>query len=515
LVSAAVIATTATAAVDYRDVQAIVRFGHGQLIRACFYAVRIRNLAAARLWLRQAPVTAAVAQKPVPVSALQVAFTADGMKALGVPDALVASFSPEFVSGMAGDAARTRRLGDFGTSAPSQWRWGADKRIPHLLVMLFATADAWPATEAATLDSRWNEAFESIADLRAADLDRNEPFGFADGLSQPEIDWEQSRVIRKDETEYTNLSTLGEFVLGYRNEYGRFTERPLLDRADGVDLPAALDAPHKLDLGRHGTYLVIRDLRQDVRGFWRYMHAQTGSRVEASRLAEAMMGRTMNGEPLVQCGGRSIQGIARTPENERLNHFLFSDDVNGERCPLGAHIRRANPRNSDFGGPAGGPISRLMHSLGFAAKGWRDDRVGSTRFHRILRRGRKFGPTLTREQALQPPPSDDPERGIYFACLNANIARQFEFIQNAWLMGAGFEGLSRERDPVLGTRSGDAQMAPCSTFTIPTAGGASRRLYDLPEFVTLRGGAYFFLPGVRALRYLATVGGQASGTSGG
>jgi deferrochelatase/peroxidase EfeB len=508
-------AGASTSAVDYEDVQGIIRFGHGKLIRACFYAVQIRNPDAARRWLRHAPVTPAVARKPLPVSALQVALTARGMKALGVPDAIVASFSPEFVAGMAGDEARSRRLGDLGNSAPSQWRWGAGQWTPDLLVMLFATAEAWPATEAATMDSLWHDAFESIACLRTADLDRNEPFGFADGLSQPEVDWEQSRVIRKDETEYTNLSTLGEFVLGYQNEYGRFTERPLLDPVTGMDLPTALDAPQKLDLGRHGTYLVVRELCQDVRGFWQYMHAQAGSAVEASRLAEAMMGRTMNGEPLAQCGGRSIQGIARTPENERLNHFLFADDPNGERCPLGAHIRRANPRNSDFGGAVGGPVSRLMHSLGFAAKGWRDDRVASTRFHRILRRGRKFGPNLTREEALQPAPSDDPERGLYFACVNANIARQFEFIQNAWIMGAGFEGLSRERDPVLGTRSSDAHMRPCNTFTIPTAGGASRRLYDLPEFVTVRGGAYFFLPGIRALRCLATVGRQSLGQSGG
>ena len=226
-------------------------------------------------------------------------------------------------------------------------------------------------------------------------------------------------------------------------------------------------------------------------------------------MAEAMVGRTMNGEPLVQCGGRSIQGSARTPENDRLNHFVFSDDPNGERCPLGAHIRRANPRNSDFGGPVRGTLSRLIHQLGFGAKSWRDDRVASTRFHRVLRRGRKFGPNLTPEEALQPAPADDPERGLYFACLNANIARQFEFIQNAWLMSAGFEGLTRERDPLLGTRGGDAHTPPCDTFTIPTLGGAARRLYDLPEFVTTRGGAYFFLPGIRALRYLATIGGQS------
>jgi deferrochelatase/peroxidase EfeB len=492
--------------VEYDDVQGILRFGHGKLTRACFYALQIRDAAAAREWLRLAPITTAMTRKPLPLSALQVALTARGMKALGVPDAIVAAFSPEFMSGMADDESRAKRLGDVGASAPAHWRWGAGPRTPDVLVMLFATADAWASAEAALTATEWKRAFTTIACLRAADIDRNEPFGFADGLSQPEVDWEASRVIRKDEAEYTNLSALGEFVLGYRNEYGYFTERPFLDPAPGIDLPRALDAPEKLDLGRHGTYLVVRELRQDVRGFWQYMRRQTGSTVEAHRLAEAMVGRTMNGEPLAECGGRPIQGIARTPENDRLNHFVFTDDPNGVRCPLGAHIRRANPRNSDFGGPVGGPVSRLAHHFGFATKGWRDDRVASTRFHRILRRGRKFGPNLGVEEALQPPPADDPERGLYFACVNANISRQFEFIQSAWLMSAGFEGLSGERDPLLGTRAGDAHAAPCDTFTIPTPGGASRRLYDLPEFVTMRGGAYFFLPGIRALRFLATAG---------
>jgi deferrochelatase/peroxidase EfeB len=502
-------ARPAASIVDYEDVQGILRFGHGQMIRACFYALQIQDAPDARDWLRQAAVTTAVTHKPLPVSALQVALTARGMKALGVPDEIVTSFSPEFVTGMAADPSRTRRLGDVGNSAPSRWRWGAGERTPDLLVMLFATADAWPAAEAALMRSEWHKAFRTIACLRTADLDRNEPFGFADGISQPTVDWEQSRIVRKDEAEYTNLSALGEFVLGYQNEYGRFTERPLLDAASGIDLPRALDAPGKLDLGRHGTYLVVRDLRQDVRGFWQYMRAQTESAVEAHRLAEAMVGRTMNGEPLVQCGGREIAGIVRTPQSDRLNRFVFADDPNGERCPLGAHIRRANPRNSDFGGAVGGPVSRLIHSLGFGAKGWRDDRVASTRFHRILRRGRKFGPNLSPEEALQPAPVDDPERGLYFACLNANIERQFEFIQNAWLMSAGFDGLRDERDPLLGKRVADAHNASSDTFTIPVEDGASRRLYDLPEFVTVRGGGYFFLPGIRALRYLATVGGQS------
>jgi deferrochelatase/peroxidase EfeB len=478
-------------AIDFEDVQGLVRFGHGKLTRAAFYALRIRDAAAAREWLLQAPVTPAVAQKPLPASALQIAFTPHGLNALGVPDRILDGFSPEFLGGMAGDDSRSRRLGDVGPNSPAHWRWGTGARAPDVLVMLFATPDAWPAAEASMKSPQWSTAFERVADLVTADLDRNEPFGFADGLSQPEVDWRQSRPLRTEESEYTNLSALGEFVLGYRNEYGKFTERPLVEDAGGADLPRAIDAPDKLDLGRHGTYLVIRELHQNVRGFWQYMHAQAGSAQEARRLAEAMVGRTMNGEPLVQGHG--------------LNEFVFADDSNGTRCPLGAHIRRANPRNNDFGGADGGPVSRILHRLGLAAKGWRDDRVASTRFHRVLRRGRKFGPNITPEAALQPAPPDDPARGLYFVCLNANIARQFEFIQNAWLVSATFEGLTSESDPMVGARGGDG--APLSdTFTIPAAGGVSRRLYGMPDFVTMRGGAYFFLPGLRALRYLAGAG---------
>ena len=496
-------ARASAAAVDFDDVQGIVRFGHGKLPRAVFYLLHVRDAAAARQWIREAPVTSAVTRKPPPASALQVALTSRGMLNLGVPRGIVEEFSPEFVTGMAADDSRSRRLGDVGINAPSHWDWGAGSNTPDVLIMLFATAEQWSTAEAQAFGPAWRQAFSPIACLRAADLDRNEPFGFADGLSQPEVDWDQSRQIRKNETEYTNLSALGEFVLGYANEYGRFSERPLLDRTTSPDLAPAIDAPDRSDLGRHGTYFVLRELRQDVRGFWQYLRAHAGSDVEARRLAEAMVGRTMNGEPLALCGGRDIQGIARTPENERLNHFLFTDDPDGGRCPLGAHIRRANPRNSDFGGPADGPLSRLIHNLGFGAKGWRDDRVASTRFHRILRRGRKFGANLTVEEALQPAPPDDPPRGLYFGCVNANIGRQFEFVQNAWLMNAGFEGLRDEADALLGTRTAGTGGRSCDTFTIPTAGGAARRLYGLPDFSTVHGGAYFFLPGIRALRYLA------------
>lgn len=496
------------AGIDYADMQGLLRSGHGRASRACSYVLRIRDADAARAWLRSTAVTDAVRLEQRATSAVQVGLTARGMTVLEVPDRIVRSFSPEFVSGMAGDDSRTRRLGDVDGSAPSGWRWGSGDRVPDLLVMAFATPDGWSTWEQSVTGHPWTQAFEVMARLPTADLDRNEPFGFADGISQPEIDWAQSRRIRSEEPAYTNLAALGEFVLGYRNEYGRFTDRPLLDAGPSVDLPAALDAPDKADLGRHGTYLVFRDLRQDVRGFWQYLHANAASRPAALRLAEAMVGRTLGGEPLVVSRSNPIPGVGRTADDRRLNQFTFDDDPHGDQCPLGAHARRANPRTGDFAGPARDPISRLVHRLGFAVRGIADDRVASTRFHRVLRRGRKYGPPMTRDDALAPPSEGDPERGIYFVALNANISRQFEFIQNAWLMSDTFEGLSRESDPLVGNRGGRTRAHLCDAFTMPRPGAAGGRLYGLPQFVTVRAGGYFFLPGVRALRYLATVGAQ-------
>jgi deferrochelatase/peroxidase EfeB len=491
-------------AIDDADVQAVVRSGHGKLPRACFYLVQVRDVDAARAWLHDVAVATVGSREARTTNAIQVALTAPGMRALGIPASIVEAFSPEFVAGMSSDESRGRRLGDIGSNAPSKWQWGAGAKIPHIVMMLFGTQEGWTAAEMALTTGTWREAFTPIACLQAADLDNTEPFGFVDGISQPEIDWTENRAIRTEELEYTNLSALGEFVLGFRNEYGKFTDRPLLSAASGGNLPPAIDVPEMHDLGRHGTYLVIRELVQDVRGFWQYLYEQSRTTSGAIAVAEAMVGRRMNGDPLVPASTQPIASGGRTPFEAERNQFVFDGDPNGERCPLGAHIRRVNPRNSDFAGPATGPLLRLSHRLGFGTHGWRDDSISSTRFHRIVRRGRKFGPTFDPQLAMQPAPAGEPDRGLYFVCINANIARQFEFVQSAWVMSAGFNGLCGERDPLLGHR-GDQGRESCDTFTIPRPGGASRRLYAMPQFVTVRGGAYFFLPGVQALRFLATV----------
>src|SRR5262245_15002308 len=141
--------------------------------------------------------------------------------------------------------------------------------------------------------------------------------------------------------------------------------------------------------------------------------------------------------------------------------------------------------------------------LGFNRATRHQDLVASTRFHRLLRRGRTFGARTTPELST-PQPSSDAETGIYFLCLVANIKRQFEFVQSAWLIGSKFAGLTGESDPLLGHRLPDPGDSPTDGFSIPQADGPDRRLDSLSQFVTVQGGAYFFLPGIRALRYLAT-----------
>jgi len=141
--------------------------------------------------------------------------------------------------------------------------------------------------------------------------------------------------------------------------------------------------------------------------------------------------------------------------------------------------------------------------LGFGPNGFRDDLMSSVRFHRILRRGREYGSELTPENALAPGPADEPKRGLHFICLNANIARQFEFLQNAWLSSTKFSGLTEESDPLLGNRQAIAGCPVTANFTVQRDGALGRRVSGLPQFVTMRGGAYFFLPSLRALRYFA------------
>jgi len=476
--------------VELDDVPGLVRFGYKQLTEACFLLLRVKDAAAARGWLARAPVTSAVNADPLPQTALHVAFTSEGLRALAVAPDLCAEFSAEFVAGMASDPARARRLGDVGANDPGGWRWGTGERTPHVAVLLYAGPGRLAAWER-EVEAQCAAGFERIERLSTSATQLAEPFGFTDGISQPKVDWERERPVRdQDRLEYDNLVCLGEFLLGYPNEYGLYTPRPLLapQRDPGGLLPRAEDAPEQADLGRNGCYLVMRQLRQDVQGFWRELDRQAGGDADLrERLAAAMVGRKKSGEPLAAPGA--------------VNDFTYQADLRGLRCPLGAHIRRSNPRNADLPPGGRGLLSRLWRMLGFNAAALEQDLVASTRFHRLLRRARKYGDGAAAARSAGEYPAD---AGLYFICLAGNIKRQFEFVQSAWLVGSKFAGLTGESDPMVGHRLPDAANFPTDGFSIPQADGPDCRLSGLPQFVTVLGGAYFFLPGIRALRYLAT-----------
>jgi deferrochelatase/peroxidase EfeB len=492
--------------VDYSDVQGLIRFGYGKMKETSYVHLRVKDVAAARAWLRNAPITSAVAKKPPPSTAMQVAFTAAGLETLGLPASVLAGFSPEFLTGMT-EENRARRLGDVGSNASSQWEWGYATSVPHLMVMFFAEPGRLQAFMQDSKGNVWNAAFEEMRWLGTADLDGVEPFGFADGISQPQIDWERQCDVTRPQIDYSNVVALGEFLLGYPNEYNKYNDRPLID-ADSASagLLAAEDEPEKKDLGRNGTYLVMRQLEQDVRKFWQFLHQQAGGNAaEAEKLAAAMVGRTRAGDPPVPIQEKPIPGVGPDPEQIRQNQFTFNQDPTGSHCPFGAHVHRANPRNTDFPGRPTG-LAKIITMLGFGPKGFRDDLMSSVRFHRVLRRGREYGPELTPANALAPAPPDDPGRGLHFICLNANISRQFEFLQNAWMVSTKFSGLTGESDPLLGNRQPIPGCPVTSDFTVPKEGGLRHRFSGLPQFVTVRGGAYFFLPSLRALRYFAGAG---------
>jgi Dyp-type peroxidase family len=488
--------------VDYADVQGLVRFGYGQMTSALYALVRVKNAGAAKAWLRSAPVTTAVAQKPPPKTALNIAFTASGLRALAIPESIIAGFSHEFRAGMAQES-RARQLGDVGKNAPSNWTWGSHEREPHALVMFFAEPDQFDWFVQTSRDQNWNDAFEEISSLGTSNLDGDEPFGFADGISQPQVDWEQQLKRPSTQSEYTNVVALGEFLLGYPNEYGKISDRPLLEPdANTTALLNAKDAPLKKDLARNGTYLVMRQLEQDVRGFWKFLHQQAGGNgADAAQLGAKMVGRTPAGDPLVSVQTEPILGT--DPRTAAQNQFTYESDPVGARCPFGAHVRRTNPRNSDFPERQPGVFRKLIIMLGFGPKGFYDDLTSSVRFHRILRRGREYGSELLPEDALEPAPPNESARGLHFICLNANISRQFEFLQNAWIANTKFSGVTGESDPLLGNRESIPGCPVTGNFTIPGDGTLGRRVSGLPQFVTVRGGAYFFLPSLRALRYFA------------
>jgi len=413
--------------------------------------------------------SAAAAERDEP-RRLNVAFSATGLRGLGLSPPVLARFPREFVEGMA-DPERARRLGDLGPDAPERWELGgSDRTRLDALVLSYATTPDELDDETERLEEAFERhGIEATSEDAFLPPDGREHFGNAFTRTNPRL----SRFsLRRDPNPFDPRVFAGEFVLGYKNarrERARGVEVPL--KQSTRELPPLVGGRRGMDLGRNGSYLAFRKLEQDVPGFLRFLEDQgplafPGDEAPGSRLLASIVGRWPNGTPLVLAPDREPH------DPDPSNAFGYRDmDPKGRRCPLGAHVRRANPR--DGLGEDGAASLERMRSV------------------RLLRRGRLYGPRFDPKA-----PTSEP-RGLFFLALCANLAGQFEFVQESLLENPKLDGLHGERDPLVGRPDQDG-----SEHLSIQAEPYARRI-PLQRFVRVRGGAYLFLPGMKALGYLA------------
>lgn len=412
-----------------------------------YILVRIDDHKAGRELMRRAATivaTAAHPESPVSDTWVSVSLSFQGLKALGVPQDSLDSFPIEFQQGM---AARAKVLGDTGENSPEHW----EKPLGTPEVHVVFTAISPDAEHLEPALDRARKAYQELPGVKAIwhqDVHvlagEKEPFGFRDGISHPAI--EGSGIPGSNPNEWPLKA--GEFVLGYPDEMGALTTtlRPET-------------------LGRNGSYVVFRKLHQRVAEFRRYLKSLASSQEEEELLAAKMMGRWRSGAPLARCPFHDDPALGA--DLKRNNDFLYKeDDSIGYKTPPGSHIRRMNPRDANV--------------------------AGVVRIHRMIRRGTAYGPALP-EGALK---DDGMDRGLMFAFVGAHLARQFEFVQVQWMQDGDFFRGGAAKDPIAGANVG------AGTFDIPRR-PLRRRLQGLPQFVITRGGEYCFMPGIRALRWIA------------
>lgn len=375
-----------------------------------------------------------------------VAFTWNGLRALGVDDASLDSFPEAFKQGM---VARASILGDAGGNHPDNWVDGLARSDVHAIAILFAR-DAQERERCQTEHDELIARCEGVEVISTLELEATPPFdyahdhfGYRDRLSQPVI--EGSGEVPTPGSGAPLKA--GEFILGYLDEFG------LLD-----------NLPQPEVLSRNGSYMAYRRLQEHVGRFRQFLREHGTTQDEQELLAAKLMGRWRSGAPLVLAPDKDDPALGADPQ--RNNDFNYKEmDPIGYAVPLGAHARRMNPR----------------------------DTATSINRRRMIRRGATYGPPLP-ENA----PEDGAERGIAAFVICASLVRQFEFAQNVWTNDPNFHELGNEHDPIIGDQDGTLE------FTIPKR-PIRKKILGLPAFTTLRGGAYFFLPSLKALRYLASL----------
>lgn len=408
-----------------------------------------------------------------PGECLNLGVTHAGLEKLGVPKKVLAAFPKAFQQGPAARASgdpdfkRSVGLGDVGDSAPKHWVLGGTKTPPvHLMVSLYTREDEHRDKMSELL--RASFAKHRLTEISCHDADAlpegRVHFGYRDGIAQPRVGVGNELPDMQPEVQSGDI-LLG---AGHTNVYrGNYLG----------DIPAAL--------GDNATYGAFRLLSQDVFAFEEMLEAWGRlAQMDKEVVAAKLMGRWRNGVPLTLSPD--------TPEPappipaDRINEFdygpepghsTFYDDSRGLRCPVGAHIRRLNPR--------GARVMGMPHS------------------RRITRRAMPYGPELEPGQ-----PRDGIDRGLvgYFVC--GDLEMQFEFIQRVWVnQDLSTNGLRGTREPFIG-----AQPDGGGRFTVRTADARDPIvLSGMPNLVTTRGGVYCLLPGIGGLRHLASLSPEAPG----
>lgn len=375
-----------------------------------------------------------------------IGFTWNGLRSLGVDEASLATFPEEFRQGM---AARAEIIGTTGYNHPEHWVGGLASPQLHAIAILFACDVA--ERERCRLQHECHvKQCEEVELVSALDLEAippfdyaHEHFGYRDRLSQPVID---GTGVEPTPGSGPPIKA-GEFFLGYPDEEG-----------------PAVGLPQPEILSRNGSYVAYLRMEEHVGAFRDFLRAHGETPEQQEWVAAKLMGRWRSGAPLVLAPDKDDRNLGA--DYQRNNDFNYGKmDPYGYGCPLGSHIRRMNPR---------------------------DTAVNMSR-RKMIRRGGTYGPPLP-----EGAPEDGIERGIAAFVGCASLVRQFEFAMNVWTNDPNFHELGNERDPIFGTQDGTFDM------TIPKR-PIRKRIRGLPAFTTIRGGAYFFLPGIRALRYLTSL----------
>ena len=480
------------------DIQGLIISGYDKMKEATFLLLTITDPANGRKWLSSLlPHITPVRERAEHLrlahrTHVNLAITFEGLKALGLGSDGLQSFPTEFQRGM---PERSRILGDTGLSAPDQWETPfKDASKIHALLLLYAR-DPDELKQLIDLQKALLDPSMKILDEFATTpkIEGKEHFGFKDGISQPGI-----KGVRQDSDQ--EVLETGEFVLGYTDHQGELPESPTIPAEQDVRhlLPKSqqVGAQGRKDLGKNGSYLVFRKLYQDV-GFFQSEIEEKANKIPPSLapdgiqpsdwLKAKLVGRFPNGSPLA---------LSDQPSGSTANANAFGyakEDPDGIKCPFGSHVRRANPRDV-LPSASGAVLSKTIVNN-----------------HRIIRRGRIYGPYFTPETA-------DADRGLYFIALMSDISRQFEFVQQTWINNAKFGALFDNVDPLVGNNPDPGHWRPepdappppavvppdenTNIMTIP-GNPARLRICDFNRFVRVKGGAYFFMPSLRVLKFLS------------